>query len=132
MLQAKSHHGVLVTLAALTKAGIDPQKAEQQYYCPVRKRQVIIKAGSRMITHFAHKSTLHCSSSEGGEGPYHEQGKLLLYQWLKSQHLQEELEAHLHEINQRPDLLLTINEKKIAIEFQCARIPIGQIKQRNK
>ena len=132
MLQAKSHHGGLVTLATLTKAEIERQKAEQQFYCPVCNGQVIIKAGSRMIPHFAHKSTLHCPSSEGGEGPYHEKGKLLLYQWLKSQHLQVELEAHLPEINQRPDLLLTINGKKIAIEFQCARIPIGQIKQRNK
>src|SRR5690625_1270712 len=97
MLQAKSHQGVIVTLATLTKAEIERQKAEQQFYCPVCNRQVIIKAGSRMIPHFAHKSTLHCPSSEGGEGAYHEKGKLLLYQWLKSQHLQVELEAHLPE-----------------------------------
>src|SRR5690625_173214 len=132
MLQAKSHHGGLVTLATLTKAEIERQKTEQQYYCPACNGQVIIKAGSRMIPHFAHKSTFHCPSSEGGEGPYHEKGKLLLYQWLESQQFQVELEAYIPEINQRPDLLVTINRKQIAIEFQCARISITQIKRRNE
>src|SRR5699024_504947 len=122
MLQAKSHHGILVTLATVTIAEIERQKAEQKFYCPDCEGQDIIKAGYRMIPHFAHKSTLHWPPSEDGEGPYHEKGKLLFYQWLKSQHRQVELEAHLPEIHQRPDLLLIINEKKIAIEFQCARI----------
>src|SRR5699024_5066829 len=69
---------------------------------------------------------------EGGEGAYHEKGKLLLYQWFKKQNKHVFLEKHLPEINQRPDLLLIINNKKIAIEFQCARIPINLLLKRNR
>lgn len=131
MLQAKSSDGVSITLATLTKAEIEHQKSKQPFYCPSCGEQVIIKAGFKMIPHFAHRSILNCPSHEGGEGPYHEKGKLLLYQWLRKQNLHVELEYYLPEINQRPDILLVINQKRIAIEYQCARITIEQIKQRN-
>lgn len=133
MLQAKLNNGKLITLASLTKVEIEQLKLRQRdFYCPTCNNQVIVKAGSKMIAHFAHRSTIDCPSYEGGEGTYHEQGKLLLYQWLKSQQLHIKLEAYIPEINQRPDLLLEVNGKRIAIEYQCARIPIEQIKQRNE
>src|SRR5690625_6633327 len=62
---------------------------------------------------------------------YHEKGKLLLYQWLKSQQLHVELEPYLKEIKQQPDILLLLQGKIIAIEYQCARIPIRDIQRRN-
>lgn len=133
MLQAKSNKGRLITLASLTKVEIEQLRLRQKdFFCPTCNNQVIIKAGSKMIPHFAHRSRIDCPSHETGEGEYHERGKLLLYQWLKSQQLNIKLEAHIPEINQRPDLLLEVNGKRIAFEYQCARIPIEQIKQRNE
>lgn len=133
MLQAKSNKGCFVTLATLTKTEIEQLKKRQEtFYCPTCDGQVIIKAGTKMIPHFAHRQAVHCPSYEGGEGPYHEQGKLLLYQWLKSQRLDIRLEVYIPEINQRPDLLLVLGSKRIAIEYQCARIPIEQIRHRNE
>lgn len=133
MLQAKLNNGSLITLATLTKEEIlQIKKRQEVFYCPLCSSQVIMKAGTKMIPHFAHLSSVDCLSHEGGEGPYHEQGKLLLYQWLKSQRLNVTLEAYIPEISQRPDLLLVLNEKRIAIEYQCARIPIEQIRHRNK
>ena len=131
MLQAKSNGGEIITLATLSKEEIDVQRKVSQFHCPTCKEPVIIKAGQMVVPHFAHKSKVNCPSNEGGEGPYHEKGKLLLYQWLKLQHLQVELEVYLKEIKQQPDLLLKINNRRIAIEFQCARISINQIQARN-
>src|SRR5699024_2794949 len=93
---------------------------------------VIVKAGDKVIPHFAHQSKSNCPSGEGGEGPYHEKGKLLLFNWLRSQNLDVKLEKYIKEINQRPDILLKVNKKLIAIEYQCTRIPVEQIRLRNR
>lgn len=132
MLQAKSGDGTFITLAALPKEEIERHRKKQPFYCPLCREKVIVKAGPKTIPHFAHRSAVHCPSAEGGEGAYHEKGKLLLYLWLKHQRLNAELEVYIPEIRQRPDILLMINEKKIAIEFQCAKVQTGQIKQRNE
>lgn len=132
MLQALSNKGALITLVSLTRAEIDGYKKNCRFYCPVCKELVMIKAGKRMIPHFSHYPKSRCPENKGGEGPYHERGKLLLFQWLQSQHLHVELEPYLKEIKQQPDILLTINHKRIAIEYQCARIVIEHIQKRNK
>ncbi|OZU90621.1 hypothetical protein CIL03_05645 [Virgibacillus indicus] len=133
MLQAKTLEGKLMTLAILTREELKKLKQENKlFFCPTCSQQVIIKAGLQMIPHFAHKSIIDCPSAEGGEGAYHEQGKLLLYQWFRAQGITVQLEAFLPEINQRPDLLLTLNNKRIVVEYQCARIPVELIQQRNE
>ena len=130
LLQAKSSSGEYITLALLTKKEIDRRRGDT-FFCPVCNNKVIMKAGTTVIPHFAHKSGAACETMHGGEGIYHEQGKLLLYQWLLQQGLNVTLEAYIPEINQRPDLLVNINGKQIAIEYQCAKIPKSQIDKRN-
>ncbi|MGP4106690.1 competence protein CoiA [Virgibacillus sp. L01] len=132
MLQAKTKYGTFVTPAALTKQEISILKEREEFTCPTCNEPLILKAGTQMIPHFAHRSNSSCPSSEGGEGPYHEKGKLLLYQWLKHQQLTVQLEAYIPEIKQRPDILITINNKLVAIEYQCARIPAYQVRERNE
>lgn len=130
MLQAKSIEGVIITLAELSRKEIELER-QKKFYCPTCNEQVIIKAGHLVVPHFAHRSKANCQSGESGEGPYHEKGKIILYRWLASQQLNVELEKYIEEINQRPDLFLQINNQKIAVEFQCARVPIKQIIDRN-
>lgn len=132
MLRAKLNTGELVTLATLTREEINKHRKNNQFYCPVCQESLVVKAGKLTIPHFAHYSKGKCPSNKGGEGHYHERGKLLLYQWLKSQHLDAKLEPYLKEIQQQPDILLMLQDKRIAIEFQCARINIEQIQKRNK
>lgn len=132
MLQAKTEDGILLTLATLSKNEIKMLKHRTKFYCPICHEKVIIRAGSETIPHFAHYSKSECPSVKGGEGPYHEKGKLLLYEWLKQQRINVSLEKYLPEINQRPDLYLIIKNKKIALEFQCSRIPIEHIQKRSR
>src|SRR5699024_5361090 len=62
----------------------------------------------------------------------HEKGKLLLYQWLKKHNVDVRLEHYLPNIQQQPDLFLQLNKQRIAIEYQCSKIPITQLQKRNK
>ncbi|WP_096270280.1 competence protein CoiA [Paucisalibacillus globulus] len=132
MLQAKLKNGKLITLFQYSKMEIENLRENQQFYCPSCNEQVIIRAGSKTIAHFAHQSITNCYSSEGGEGPYHEKGKLMLYNWLLGQGLNVSLEEYISSIKQRPDILLRIRDKKIAIEYQCARISSVDIQSRTQ
>lgn len=131
MLQAKLNNGKLVTLMNLTRKEIQHLKQKAvKFYCPTCQEAVLIKAGNQKIPHFAHYTMNQCPASESGEGIYHEQGKFLLYQWLKKQGLEVTLEKYIPEIQQRPDILLKINEKQIAIEYQCAKVSVEEINSR--
>lgn len=133
MLQAKMADGTYVMLATMKRDKIELLKKQSvQFYCPVCHKRVIIKAGTKLIAHFAHQSKSNCPSNEGGEGMYHEQGKLLLYQWLTRHTIDVSLEAYIPDIQQRPDILITLNQKKIAIEYQCSRISPKTIRERTE
>ncbi|WP_067729586.1 competence protein CoiA [Oceanobacillus damuensis] len=132
MLQAKNKNGRVITLASMKRDVIEKLRKEgEKYYCPVCEQPVIMKAGWKITAHFAHQTESNCPSREGGEGIYHEQGKLLLYHWLKKYKMDVTLEAYLPEIQQRPDILISLHNKKIAIEYQCARISAEEVRKRN-
>lgn len=132
MLQAELKDGTLIVLATLTRREIEQLRETSLFYCPVCKERVIMKAGQQVIPHFAHQSIKNCPASGQGEGPYHKKGKVLLYKWLLHQGLHVQLEKYIKEINQQPDLFITIGRKKIVIEYQCARVNISHIQRRNK
>src|SRR5699024_4936516 len=118
-----------VTLALIEKQAIESLR-KSTFYCPVCKTEVIVRAGPKVIPHFAHRSVVKCMAS-GGEGAYHEQGKLILYNWLRKQGFHVKLEHYLPDIKQRPDLFLQIGKKNIAIEFQCVPLSTKEIMKRN-
>ncbi|MFS0672011.1 competence protein CoiA [Ornithinibacillus sp. 179-J 7C1 HS] len=132
MLQAKVNNDKLITLFQYSKEEIEKLRANYHFYCPACEQKVIVKAGTKMIPHFAHHSTASCQINEGGEGSYHEKGKLLLYQWLKKQGLDVTLERYFPTIKQRADLYIRIKLKQIAIEYQCAKIPIEEVLKRTR
>lgn len=129
MLKAKSDAGEVVMLSNLPRNKIIQLRKNATFYCPECKEKVIIKAGTKVVAHFAHQVKSNCAY--GGEGEYHEQGKYILYQWLASQNIPVELEVYLPEIKQRPDILVTLHGKRIAVEFQCAKVSNQIIRQRN-
>lgn len=129
ILRARTKEGHDVTLALLPKHQIEKLRKETEFYCPECHASVVVRAGAKVIPHFAHRSTLHCSI-QGGEGVYHQKGKLLLYEWLKNQHITTELEKYIPSIKQRPDLFIQIGQRQIAIEFQCATISQAEIRNR--
>lgn len=132
LLQAKLNNGKLITLFEFSKQEIEVLRSDHVFICPACKGRVIIKSGSKIIPHFAHQNRKNCQTHEGGEGVYHEQGKVMLYQWLVKQGLDVSLEEYISSIKQRCDIFLRVGKKKIALEYQCARIPIKEIQKRTR
>lgn len=99
-------------------------------YCPECKGRVILKMGTKKITHFAHERKDCCSGNGEAESSYHLQGKLQLYQKLLQVNLQPELEPYYPEIKQRGDISFILHHKKYVIEFQCAVISPQLVKKR--
>lgn len=127
MLQAEMQDGTRITPATMSKGNINVLKQNKDsYYCPSCKEKVILKIGEKVIAHFAHMANADCVASRG-EGEYHKQGKLLLYEWLLKQNLNVELEKYLPDLDQQPDILLDLNGRKIAIEYQCSRVSSEEI-----
>lgn len=102
------------------------------FYCPACQQQVIIRSGKRTIAHFSHLPNTDCLLCSGGEGLYHETGKLQLFRWLSCFNMQVELEVYFPEIAQRTDIFVQIGKKRIAVEYQCARISHEEITRRTK
>ncbi|GAB2532959.1 competence protein CoiA [Gracilibacillus alcaliphilus] len=119
MLQAINQDGQVVAIWSVDRQEIE-QMRSMTFYCPACKQPLIIKAGSKKSPHFAHRVDKGCALS--GESSYHDEGKKDIYVWLKRQGYKVYLEHHIAEINQRPDILLEIANKRIAIEYQCAAI----------
>lgn len=127
LLHAKLKNGDSIALYQYSREEIEALRANETFYCPICKDKVIIKAGTKTIAHFAHQRAAICLSQERGEGEYHEKGKLLMYKWLVLQGIEAELEVYFPSIKQRADILVKIGSKRIAIEYQCARIPIQDV-----
>lgn len=125
MLIAMNHQEELLV------ADVKLSKAEK-YRCPACKRPVHLKAGAVIRPHFAHFSNEACEVFAEGETEEHIEGKLQLASWLQNLGFKVEIEAYLPELRQRPDLLVTINNQKIALEFQCSSITIEKVVERTQ
>ncbi|WP_181349131.1 competence protein CoiA [Thalassobacillus sp. CUG 92003] len=133
MLRAiDSSSGEIVILHALPLSEIKRLKRTGSFICPKCHEPVYARSGSRMVAHFAHHPKSRCNEKNGGEGEYHETGKWLIYESLKREGYQVLLEPYLKTLQQRPDMLLHYQNTWMAIEFQCARIPIRDIAYRTK
>jgi len=103
-----------------------------RYFCSACQGNVTLKRGEIKLAHFAHLSKATCDAFSEGETEEHLKGKLGLYQSLENQGMTVQMEAYLPELKQRPDVLVTVNGMKIAIEFQCSPIPIDTIRSRTE
>ncbi|SEH97402.1 Competence protein CoiA-like family, contains a predicted nuclease domain [Halobacillus karajensis] len=129
MLYAMNAEGELYSLYQRTLKEVDSLR-KSLYFCPVCNEPLQVRAGPKTIPHFSHFPKSDCTFKQRGETVEHEKGKWALYQWLKGQGYQVQLEYYLPQIKQRPDLWLNVKNKKIAIEFQCASIPPHEINKR--
>ncbi|RDY67327.1 hypothetical protein DXT76_19760 [Halobacillus trueperi] len=129
VLYALDTNGDLQSLYQLTQAEINLAR-KNPYFCPVCHEMLQIRSGTRTVPHFSHLPKSNCTVLKGGETVEHDRGKWQLFTWLKHQGYEVQLEQYLPEIRQRPDLYLMVNDKKIAIEYQCASVSKREIKKR--
>lgn len=90
---------------------------------------VILKTGTRRISHFAHENPVTCKFGEG-ESDTHRRCKLEIFRALKNQPEVQAvaMEYALGEV--RPDVIARIRGRQIAIEVQISCLSIHTIIQR--
>lgn len=103
----------------------------KNFTCPGCQHEVIFRHGPKKIPHFAHRHAATCGFSEG-ETAEHLQGKQQLYNWAKQRGWRPRLEVYLPAIAQRPDLLVEIKGKQVALEFQCSPLSLKRLRERNR
>jgi competence protein CoiA len=124
LLTALKDDGSLICLAELQNFKyLQALRQKGEFYCPGCKEKMILKIGTKKISHFAHYRGSSCSEQFERESEYHLLGKQKLYLWLKEKGLQPELEAFDQQIRQRPDIRFTYENIRYALEFQCSTIP---------
>ncbi|MEG0732645.1 MAG: competence protein CoiA family protein [Vagococcus sp.] len=128
MLIAKSETNEYVNLAEKEKEIIEGLK-KKKWFCPGCEEEVIIKNGTIMCSHFAHKNKCDCHIFSENESKEHLNGKKIIAESCRKFGVPYEIEAFLPELNQRPDVLIN---KQIAIEFQCSSLKIERFKERTE
>lgn len=131
MLQAIDEQGKQIIPSLLTKREITELR-KCTFYCPQCHEEVIIRAGPKVIPHFAHHPKSTCIISSSGESSYHKLAKVTIFNWLKKQHMNATLEKYLNVINRRPDLFIERAKQNIVIEFQSATISATELAKRNE
>ncbi|MGM0844320.1 MAG: competence protein CoiA family protein [Bacillota bacterium] len=121
MLTALNKQHKLITLIRLSDEEVAVLRG-QSFFCPECHSRVIIKAGEIKIPHFAHRTGIGCEGSHEPETSFHLRGKKLLFHHFSSIISSVALEQYLPAIKQRPDVYISMNEKKYAVEYQCAVI----------
>lgn len=108
-------------------------KKQHQFFCPQCNEPLQLKIGQIRIPHFAHLQHSECDNlfSER-ESEAHLLGKQQLYEWFERLELAPILEPYLPQIQQRPDLLITYQNRLFAIEFQCSPLPLELFTARTK
>lgn len=101
--------------------------------CPICNGIYEYCHGEFVSPYFRHKEkdcSVYFTEPETDE---HKQGKIKLYNWLKTQEgiINCKLEAWIPETKQRPDIYFEKNGKKFIIEFQCTPIST-EYKQRRE
>ncbi|MGP4062048.1 competence protein CoiA [Halobacillus sp. H74] len=129
MLYALNTEGKLQSLYQMSKQEISAIK-RQMFRCPTCNEPLQVRAGLKVIPHFSHPPKSDCASIKKGESLEHETGKWALYEWLFEQGYEVHLEPYIEEIQQRADVLMKHNGKKLALEYQCSTIPIREVRKR--
>lgn len=98
-------------------------RSTEKFHCPECSQEVVMKLGSKKIWHFAHLAGGSCQYEYDRESEYHLSGKLQLFNWLKKQGIDAELEHFDQQMKQKPDIAFEFQNQKYAVEFQCSVIP---------
>lgn len=133
MLTAYTNSGKRVVLTRqMSLSHLRKWRESETFHCPQCKEHLLLKVGDIVIPHFAHLQQTDCRDSfSEGESPTHLLGKIQLHELFSDLLLQTEMEPYLPDIKQRPDLLVTWQNTRVPIEFQCSTIPIAKILERN-
>lgn len=115
------------------KLAWETQRSEGPFYCPSEDcaKEVILKKGLVKAHHFAHKAPVTCIYGQG-ESEAHHVAKTEIYKALLRHSLcgKVDMEHQLDEV--RPDIIFSVGEQTIAVEFQKSTLSLKIIETRIK
>lgn len=131
MLSAKNELGETLIAHHHSRSDLIILRKKHRYTCLECQAKVILKIGQTRTPHFSHVQQSKCRQ-QFGESEFHYRGKIQLYQWLRSQFTAVYLEHYLADLQQIPDIYIETENKRFAVEFQCAKIPIELVRARTE
>ncbi|MEH7385046.1 competence protein CoiA family protein [Bacillus sp. JJ1521] len=132
MFVALRNNGEYISLVEKwERSDLHKLRDHETFHCPACHSIVQLKAGLKKTHHFAHLKGAECTIKTEPESEYHLEGKRQLYHWFQAQGYDVKLEPFLPEISQRPDLLVTTQNTRFAIEYQCSQIEYSLFKKRS-
>ncbi len=104
--------------------------------CPLCKGEMIIRHGTRVIRHFAHRTLCPYAGWTAPETPEHLAAKETLYAWLRQDPFwgagEVELEVPIPEIRRVADILVTLPDRsRVVHECQTSRITPEDFRRRS-
>ncbi|GGH83995.1 competence protein CoiA [Pullulanibacillus pueri] len=108
------------------------RRSKEKFYCEMCGGEVVLKLGTQVAWHFAHKQAADCPLNHEPESIHHQLGKMQLYYWLKDNQTIVHCEHYISKIQQRADLFLQLKDAPLAIEYQCSTIPIELLASRTR
>ncbi|WP_196246218.1 competence protein CoiA [Lacticaseibacillus zhaodongensis] len=106
------------------------KRAQAPVFCPACGERLLIRNGSQLPAHFAHRS--HACNFGEPESSEHLRGKMLLRDIAVAGGWTAELEVYLPEQKQRIDVLITHGAQRRALEFQCSPLAAGRLRERTQ
>lgn len=133
MLVAYTENKPFILTPHLSREQLLTLRGQKSFRCPQCSEPVMLKVGKIKTPHFSHLQNTECLQlfSEG-ESEQHLKGKHALFLYLQQHSTSVQLEPYLHQLSQRPDILVHYNGRKYAIEFQCSQISEKLFYERTK
>src|SRR5579862_488388 len=121
LVATRTDTGERVTIGDSPLEALRVLSAERRLSCTQCGGLLMLKAGPVRLHHFAHLSVAACDSQDHEpETDEHRQGKLCLYKRFRDGATAAAVEQHLPATDQRADVLITLANRRYALEFQQA------------
>jgi competence protein CoiA len=99
------------------------------FSCPECHQDLVLKKGTKVTHHFAHKPPVTCLYGSG-ESEAHRQAKMEIFETLQKSPLARKIELERSLGTVRPDVSGLINNVRVAIEVQISSLSLETIHHR--
>jgi competence protein CoiA len=113
----------------VTVIASEASKVDVPFACPACKRIVILKKGTKVTHHYAHKPPVDCVYGTG-ESEAHRHAKMEIYEALRASPRTRDIRLERYLGTVRPDISGFINGVRVAIEMQISTLSLGTIHHR--
>ncbi|MFB8426436.1 competence protein CoiA [Priestia megaterium] len=139
MLKCIDEHNNILDASRCNDSATRQLSDDKKLFCRFCNSIVIYKNGTKVKAYFAHTKKIECPTYGAEESEEHEQGKEIIYEWLKNQYPDAfiDYEYHIKATNQVADVYIehkqgNLKGLKWAFEFQHSTLIESKWKKRHE